>query len=149
MQIINYSQCCSNSIIIVTLGELYPERDPQNGYFKDSKELFQPQMTLKMDIPRIQTTNSTQNEPIRSLTLKMDISRIQIYMQYQINCNFYKQRYNAKWLIPYVEYCWCSERIFQAYNLKTSIPRHNMNVLLLLKREYIICAIYRLSINSN
>ena len=40
MQIINYSQCGSNSIIIVTLGELYPEPDPQNGYFKDSKEFF-------------------------------------------------------------------------------------------------------------
>ena len=36
MQIISYSQCSSNSIIIVTLGELYPEPDPQNGHSKDS-----------------------------------------------------------------------------------------------------------------
>ena len=33
MQIISYSQCYSNSIIIVTLGELYPEPDPQNKGF--------------------------------------------------------------------------------------------------------------------
>ena len=40
MQILSYSQCSSNSIIIVTLGELYPEPDPKNGYSKDSKEFF-------------------------------------------------------------------------------------------------------------
>ena len=40
MQIINYSQSCSNSIIIVTLGELYPKPDPQNGYFQGFKIIF-------------------------------------------------------------------------------------------------------------
>ena len=54
------------------------------------------------------------------------------------------------WFLTLNINCWCSESVFQAYNLKTSIPRHNMNVMLLLKREYIICAIYsNLSIISN
>ena len=64
MQIISYSPCSSNSIIIVTLGELYSEPDPQDGYPKNSDNKFDLEWT------------------IRSLTLKMDISRIQIYMQY-------------------------------------------------------------------
>ena len=48
----------------MTLGELYPEPDPQDGYPKNSDNKFDLEWT------------------IRSLTLKMDISRIQIYMQY-------------------------------------------------------------------
>ena len=87
MQIESYSQCSSNSIIIVTLGELYPEPDPQNGYSKDSKEFFRPSMTRLKPDPQDGYPKNSDNKfdlewTIRSLTLKMDISRIQIYMQY-------------------------------------------------------------------
>ena len=44
MQIISYSPCSSNSIIIVTLGELYSEPDPQDGYPKNSDNKFRPRV---------------------------------------------------------------------------------------------------------